>query len=95
MIFGIVVGTVVGTKKSDNIVGTKYQLVRLCNYMAEEGSEYLVALDGVGAGVDEMVIISQGSSCRQTKVTKERPIDALIVGIVDLVEKDGEIVFKK
>ncbi len=95
MIFAKIVGTVVGTKKNDNLVGTRYQLVRLCNYRAEEGSEYLVALDGVGAGVGEVVIISQGSSCRQTEVTKERPIDALIVGIVDLVETRGEIVFRK
>jgi len=95
MIFGKIVGTVVGTKKNDNLVGTRYQLVRLCNYRAEEASEYLVALDGVGAGVGEVVIVSQGSSCRQTEVTKERPIDALIVGIVDLVEMHGEIAFRK
>jgi precorrin-2/cobalt-factor-2 C20-methyltransferase len=50
MIFAKIVGTVVGTKKNDNLVGTRYQLVRLCNYRAEEGSGYLVAFVGVGPG---------------------------------------------
>jgi len=52
-------------------------------------------LDLVGAGLGEMVIIAQGSSARQTSLTFEKPIDAVIAGIVDLVEEDGTVVFRK
>jgi len=95
MIFGIVRGTVVSSVKSDTTPGTKYLLVDLCNQHAKMKGEYIVALDAVGAGPGELVIISQGSSCRQTARTKEKPIDALIVGIVDLIEERGSILFRK
>ncbi len=95
MILGMVRGTVVSSVKSDSTQGTKYLLVNMCNQHAETKGEYLVALDAVGAGPDELVIISQGSSCRQTDRTKEKPIDALIVGIVDLIEERGTVSFKK
>jgi len=55
----------------------------------------LVAVDLVGAGVEEMVIISQGSSARQTESTHQKPVDCVIVGIVDMVEAYNKIVFKK
>ena len=95
MIFGIVRGTVVSSTKNDSLQGTKYLLVNTCNQRAETKGEYLVALDAVGAGQGELVIVSQGSSCRQTQWTKQKPIDALIVGIVDLVEEKGAVSFKK
>lgn len=95
MIFGIVRGTVVSSVKSDTTEGTKYLLVDLCNHHAQLKGNYLVALDGVGAGRGELVIVAQGSSCRQTETTKQKPIDALIVGIVDLIEERGSVSFKK
>jgi len=95
MIFGWIRGTVVSSVKSDSMQGTKYLLVNVCNYRMETKGDYLVALDAVGAGVGELVIISQGSSCRQTDATKEKPIDALIVGIIDLVEERGSVAFRK
>jgi len=52
-------------------------------------------VDLVGAGVEEIVIISQGSSARQTEVTFQKPVDCVIVGIVDMVEEYDKIVFKK
>jgi microcompartment protein CcmK/EutM len=55
----------------------------------------LVAVDLVGAGVEEIVIISQGSSARQTEITHQKPVDCVIVGIVDMVEEHNKIVFKK
>ena len=56
MIFGKVAGTVVSTHKSDTTEGAKYLLVQLCNQRGEKGNGYLVALDDVGAGLDELVI---------------------------------------
>ncbi len=54
-----------------------------------------VALDLVGAREGEVVLVSQGSSARQTDGTKDRPVDAVIAGIVDLVEREGAITFRK
>ena len=95
MIFGKVTGTVVSTLKSDSITGTKYLLVQLCDQREKLKDGYIVALDLVGAGPGEMVIIAQGSSARQTDMTYQKPIDAVIAGIVDLVEMDGVTVYRK
>jgi len=95
MIFGKVVGTVVSTKKDNRIVGGKYLLVDLCDQRGKLKNNHLVALDLVGSGPGEMVMISQGSSSRQTEVTKDKPVDAVIVGIVDMVEEHGNIVYRK
>lgn len=95
MIFGKVVGTVVSTKKNDSIRGTKYLLTCICDQQGKTKTDYIVALDLVGAGTGEVIIIAQGSSSRQTETTYQKPIDAVIVGIVDLVEDKGKIVFRK
>ncbi len=95
MIFGKVTGTVVTTRKSDTTEGTKYLLIRLCNQREKLKNSFVVALDLVGAGPGEMVLIAQGSSSRQTSRTFEKPIDAVIVGIVDLVEEKGKVVYRK
>jgi ethanolamine utilization protein EutN len=96
MIFGKVTGTVISTRKSDTTEGTKYLLVQLCSHREKpKRGSYLVALDLVGAGHGELVIIAQGSSSRQTDRTFEKPIDAVIVGIVDLVEEKGKVVYRK
>lgn len=95
MIFGKVVGTVVATRKNDGVSGLKYLLVRTCDSRGRDKDGYLVAVDLVGCGSREMVLVSQGSSARQTEFTKQKAVDCVIVGIVDLVEEMGEIVFKK
>jgi len=95
MIFGKIVGTVVSTQIDEGIKGKKCLLAQNCNYKGEVDDNYLVAIDLVGAGVEEIVIISQGSSARQTEITHQKPVDCVIVGIVDLVEKHNKIVFKK
>jgi len=95
MILGKIIGTVVSTQMDKGIRGKKCLLVRNCDELAEEKNHYLVALDLVGAGIGELVIISQGSSARQTEMTFKKPVDAVIVGIVDMVEKEGKITFKK
>ncbi len=95
MIFGKIVGTVVSTQIDDGIKGKKCLLVQTCNHKGEVNNNYLVAVDLVGAGVEEVVIISQGSSARQTEITHQKPVDCVIVGIVDMVEEHDKIVFKK
>jgi len=54
-----------------------------------------VALDGIGAGPGELVMVTQGPSARQMAFSDKKPVDALISGIVDLVDENGEAVFRK
>ncbi len=95
MVFAKVVGTVVSSVKEDNIDGASYLLVELCGQNGALKGDYIVALDLVGAGHSEMVLISQGSSCRQTEYTNKKPIDCVIPAIVDLVDEEGKVVFSK
>jgi microcompartment protein CcmK/EutM len=95
MIFAKVIGTVVATRRADRITGPKYLLVEQCSHRGEPRGSCHVALDVVDAGVGELVMISQGSSCRQTEVSYMKAVDALICGIVDLVDEQGQVVFRK
>ncbi len=95
MIFARVAGTVVATRRSDGVAGGKFLLVELCDQRGRGRKDYLVALDGVGAGVGEVVMVTQGPSARQMPLSDKKPVDALISGIVDLVDEGGEVVFRK
>ena len=95
MVLGRVAGTVVSTRRSDNIRGAKYLLVEICNQEGKGRGDFLVALDALGAGPDELIILSQGSSARQTQISFKKPVDAIVVGIVDLIDEWGEVVFRK
>jgi microcompartment protein CcmK/EutM len=95
MIFAKTVGTVVSTARSDEIEGAKFLLVRECSCKGELKDSYMVALDAVQAGPGEMVLVAQGSSCRQLENTFQKPVDALIVGIVDSVDERGDLVFRR
>jgi len=95
MILGKVVGTVVSTKKNVNIDGAKFLLIDICNQSGKKKGDFLVALDLVGAGYDEMVMVSQSTPARETALTQNKPIDAVIVGIVDLIDENEEEVYRK
>jgi len=95
MIFGRVAGTVVLTRRADTVPGARFLLVEACSAGLEGRGEYLVAVDVVGAGEGELVMLAQGPSARNTELTEKRAVDALICGIVDLVEQDGRVVFRK
>lgn len=95
MILGIVVGTCVTTEKADQIEGAKYLLVNQCDQSGKVKDEYFVALDQVGAGHGEMIMMSQGSPNRQTQRTFDRPIDSSIIGIVDLIDQNDQVVYRK
>jgi microcompartment protein CcmK/EutM len=95
MIFGQVAGTVVATQRADTMRGAKHLLIRRCSHTGKPGSGFLVVLDALGAGPGETVLVSQGSSARQTELSDKQPVDAVVVGLVDLVEVRGDIVFRK
>ena len=89
MILGKVIGTVWATRNDEQLRGLTLQLVRELDPDGSEKSRYVVAVDSVGAGVGETVLFVQGSSARQTEVTKNKPIDAVIVAIVDKMYVEG------
>ena len=78
-----VVGTVVATRKEESLEGLKLLFVRAVDEEGKETGTFLVAADAVGAGPDEMVLIASGSSARQTRLTDKRPVDAVVMAIVD------------
>ena len=95
MLLAQVLGTVVSTRKDRGLVGLKLLLTREVDAAFKPSGAFVVAADAVGAGADEIVLLAQGSSARMTEVSREKPVDAVIVGIVDAVEVDGKDVYLK
>jgi microcompartment protein CcmK/EutM len=87
---GKVVGTVVSTRKESELSGLTFLIVKGCDFDGKPNGAAVVAIDAVGAGVGEVVLYASGSSARLTAVTKDRPVDAVIMAIVDTVEVDGK-----
>ena len=90
-----VVGNVVSTIKDDKLTGKKILIVREATTENELVGKPLAAIDTVDAGIGDLVLIAQGSSARQTTLTKETPTDAVIMAIIDELAVDGKITFKK
>jgi microcompartment protein CcmK/EutM len=95
MTLGKVVGTVVATRKDEKLVGGKLLMVQELSLEGEPLERYAVAVDSVGAGVGEVVLVATGSSARLTAATKDRPVDAVIMAIVDSLEVNGVVLFQK
>jgi ethanolamine utilization protein EutN len=97
MFIAKVIGNVVATQKDPRFQGMKLLLIQ--PYIAREralvaSGSSVVAVDSSGAGLGECVLFTQGSSARLTPATRESPVDAVIVGIVDTVEIEGTKVEK-
>jgi microcompartment protein CcmK/EutM len=86
-------GTVVATRRSDKVDAAKWLLVEDCDQKGQGRGDYLVALDMVGANRGQLVLLTQGSSCRWTSRTDDRPMDTLVVAIVDEIDQKGESVY--
>ncbi|MBN2498902.1 MAG: EutN/CcmL family microcompartment protein [Deltaproteobacteria bacterium] len=96
MFLARVVGNVVSTRKSDKLTGTKLLVVEPVDFAKQKGEgKHLVAVDSVGAGEGEIVLVVQGSSSRLTDTTKDAPVDATIMAIVDYIELAGSRTFAK
>ena len=94
MIVGKVTGSIVSTRKQDNLVGSKFMIVVPVAVKGGEpgGSlkgeyEQIIAIDNIGAGIGEYVLVAQGSAARIGCGVPEAPVDAAIVGIVDYIGK--------
>lgn len=90
-----VVGSVVATRKEESLSGLKLLLVRPVDEEGREGTNVLVAADAVGAGPGEVVLIAAGSSARQTVATDKRPVDAVVMAIVDSWDVGGDVKYRK
>ena len=95
MLIGKVVGTVVASQKEERLQGVKLLILKQVDVEGREGSGYVVAADAVGAGVGEVVLYASGSSARQTVVTDKRPVDAVVMAIIDQWEVGGETKYRK
>jgi microcompartment protein CcmK/EutM len=95
MLLGTVIGTVVATKKDQELEGLKLLVVKGADLEGKPNGGVIVAADAVGAGVGELVLYCAGSSARQTQVTKNRPVDHVIMAIVDEVTIGDTVTFKK
>ncbi len=91
MTLGKVIGTVWATRKDDQLIGMKLQLVQELDLDGKLKDRFIVAVDSVGAGVGETVLFAQGSSARQTDLTRDKPVDAVITAIVDKLDVDGDV----
>jgi microcompartment protein CcmK/EutM len=90
-----VIGTVVATRKEAELEGLKLLLLQGAEVDGKALGGFLVAVDAVGAGLGDLVLYATGSSARQTVVTKDRPVDATIMAIVDEVEERGSLRYDK
>lgn len=86
MILGKVVGTVWATRKDEELVGMKFQVVRHVDLDYSLKDTFVVAVDTVQAGVGDIVLLCSGSSARQTATTKNKPVDAVIMAVVDKLD---------
>jgi microcompartment protein CcmK/EutM len=91
MIFAKVIGTVVSTVKDPNLNGKKLLLCRETDHEGRLQPSYHVAVDAVGAGEGSLVLLSYGSSARMTETTKNAPIDAVVMAIIDGIRITHEV----
>ncbi len=106
MKLGKVVGTVVASRKDEKLEGLRMYMVQDLS-LARSGKAgtghwstaskdaFVVAVDSVGAGVGETVLYASGSSARQTRQTDGRPVDAVIMAIVDTIDVSGAVAYDK
>lgn len=95
MLLAQVIGTVVASKKEPSLDGLKFLVLCCVDMEGKPTGATVVAADSVGAGPGEIVMYAAGSSARQTTMTDKRPVDAVVMAIVDQWEVGGETKYKK
>ena len=86
MIIGRILGNVVSTQKDERLQGKKLLIVRPINLDGTDQNGYVVAVDTVGAGFHERVIVVGGSSARMAEGNKDCPVDSAIIGVIDTID---------
>ncbi len=95
MFIGEVIGAVVATRKTASMEGLPLRLVRKVSMDNQAGESYLVVVDPLGASNGERVLVATGSTARQTSATDNKPIDAIIMAIVDTWQTNGQVRYVK
>jgi microcompartment protein CcmK/EutM len=95
MLIAKVIGTTVSTIKDDKLHGRKLLILRQADETGAVSGKPYVAVDTVDAGIGDLVLTAAGSSARQTNITKDTPVDAVIMSIIDSLEVDGTVTFRK
>ena len=86
-------GTIVAANRSDGIKNPRFLLVEECDQRGDGRGEYHVALDMVGADRGHLVLLAQGSSCNWSYGVEDKPVDCLVVAIVDRIDQRGVYVW--
>jgi len=95
MLIAKVIGTTVSTIKDEKLHGQKLLIVRQTDEKGEFIGKPYVAVDTVDAGIGDLVLTAHGSSARQTTITDKRPVDAVIMAMIDTLEIGGKVTFQK
>lgn len=95
MFLAKVIGSVVSTQKDPGMEGFKLLVVQHVGFDLKPRETFNVAVDAVGAGIGEIVFCCAGSSARMTQVTRDKPVDTAILGIVDYLDLEGKIIYRK
>jgi microcompartment protein CcmK/EutM len=95
MQIALVIGSTVSTIKDEALRGRKLLIVRPADTAGRPVGEPYVAVDTVSAGAGDLVLVTWGSSARQTAQTQNAPVDAVIVGVIDSLELGGQVTFRK
>jgi microcompartment protein CcmK/EutM len=95
MLIAKVVGTTVSTVKDEKLTGKKLLILRQTDEHGNPVGKPYVAVDTVDAGAGDLVLTCAGSSARQTAITKDTPVDAVIMSVIDSLTVDGTVVFRK
>ncbi len=95
MLIARVVGTTVATIKDEKLQGRKLLILRQTDETGTPTGKPYVAIDTLDAGIGDLVLTAAGSSARQTNITKDTPVDAVIMAIIDHLDVDGKVTFRQ
>ncbi len=90
MQLGKIIGTIVSTQKDEKLEGLTFHIVKAIDFDGNPDGGFVVAVDAMGAGIGEVVLTAAGSAARLTPVTQGKPVDAVIMAIVDILEINGK-----
>ncbi len=95
MLIAKVIGTTVSTIKDEKLTGRKLLILRQTDETGTPSGKPYVAVDTVDAGIGDLVLTAHGSSGRMTDLTQNRPVDAVIMAVIDHLEVGGKVVYRK
>jgi microcompartment protein CcmK/EutM len=95
MLIAKVIGTTVSTIKDEKLVGRKLLILRQTDETGALSGKPYVAIDTLDAGIGDLVLTCSGSSARQTNITKDTPVDAVVMAVIDSLEVEGKETFRK